>query len=117
MDTMKTRPWSHRWQWATVFAMSEANEVVVVTARFLVDGAPAYLKADGSWTRTLQDAAVLPAERGENEAQTRAKTEQPIVADPYTFPVKVSDTGFIDALSARERIRSTGPTVRVRRPD
>jgi hypothetical protein len=38
------------------------------------------------------------------------------VADPYTFKVEVKN-GAIDALSTRERIRSTGPTVRVRRPD
>jgi hypothetical protein len=38
------------------------------------------------------------------------------VADPYTFKVEVRN-GSIDALSTRERIRSTGPTVRVRRPD
>ena len=97
--------------------MSETNEQVVVTARFLVDGTPAYLKADGSWSRSLQEAAVLPADKGESEAVTRGKNEQPLVADPYTIPVKVADGGFIDALSARERIRSTGPTVRVRRPD
>jgi hypothetical protein len=98
--------------------MAEADEsVVVVTARFLDDGTPAYLKTDGTWSRSLQDAAVLPAEKGELEATTRSRTEQPIVADPYTFPVSVKEAGFIDALTARERIRSTGPTVRVRRPD
>ena len=97
--------------------MSEADELVVVTAHFLVDGSPAYLKADGSWTRAFQESAVLPKERGEAEASTRAKTEQPVVADPYTFPVKVKEGGFIDALTARERIRSTGPTVQIRRPD
>jgi hypothetical protein len=97
--------------------MSESNDQAVVTARFLVDGTPAYLRADGSWGSSLQDAAVLSAERAEAEAKTRSQTEQPIVADPYTFPVKQKDDGFIDALTARERIRSTGPTVRVRRPD
>lgn len=97
--------------------MADTNEGVVVTARFLVDGSPSYLKADGTWTRNLQEAAVLSAERAEQEANKRAESEQPIVADPYTFPVKVAGGGFIDALSARERIRSTGPTVRVRRPD
>jgi hypothetical protein len=96
--------------------MAETNEVVVVTARLLADGAPVYLTAAGKWSRALQEAAVLPHENGEAEAATRSKSEQPIVADPYTFKVEVKD-GFIDALSARERIRSTGPTVRVRRPD
>jgi Protein of unknown function (DUF2849) len=97
--------------------MADSNEsLVVVTARFLADGSPAYLKADGTWTRALQEAGPRPSETGEAEASARAKNEQPLVADPYTFKVEVKD-GFIDALSTRERIRSTGPTVRVRRPD
>ena len=97
--------------------MADSNEsLVVVTARFLADGAPAYLKADGTWTRALQEAGPRPNDEGEEEASARAKNEQPLVADPYTFKVEVRD-GFIDALSTRERIRSTGPTVRVRRPD
>jgi hypothetical protein len=97
-------------------ADSSAEDLVVVTARFLADGAPAYLRADGGWTRSLQEAGPRPLQQGEAEAAARAKNEQPLVADPYTFKVEVKD-GFIDALSTRERIRSTGPTVRVRRPD
>jgi len=97
--------------------MSENNERVVVTAYFLADGTPAYLRADGNWGHSLQEAHVLSEEQGKAEASTRGKTEQRIVADPYTFKVLVESGGFIDALSARERIRSTGPTVRVRRPD
>jgi hypothetical protein len=96
--------------------MADLNELVVVTARLLADGAPVYLRADGKWTRALQEAQVVPTDKGEAEATARAKNEQPLVADPYTFKVEVQN-GFIDALSARERIRSTGPTVRVRRPD
>ncbi len=97
--------------------MSESNEKAVVTARFLADGAPVYLKADGTWGRALQEAQLFPAERADTEAVMRAKTEQRLVADPYTIKVLVESGGFIDALSARERIRATGPTVRVRRPD
>lgn len=96
--------------------MADSNELVVVTARYLADGAPAYLRADGSWSRSLQEAGPHPTQAGEAEANARAQSEQPIVADPYTFKVEVKQ-GFIDALSTRERIRSTGPTVRVRRPD
>lgn len=102
--------------WAKVPRMVENKDLVVVTARFLADGAPAYLTAGGTWTRALQEAAVRPEAEGEAEAAQRSKTEQRIVADPYTFKVEVR-AGFIDALSARERIRSTGPTVPLRRPD
>ncbi|HEX6240967.1 MAG TPA: DUF2849 domain-containing protein [Polyangiales bacterium] len=96
--------------------MVENSELVVVTARFLADGSPAYLTSAGTWTRALQEAAPRPTDEGEREAAERAKSEQRIVADPYTFKVEVKN-GFIDALSSRERIRSTGPTVRLRRPD
>jgi hypothetical protein len=96
--------------------MAESNEQVVVTARFLADGSPAYLTAAGTWSRSLQEAKALPPKEGEAEATARGVRDQPQVADPYTFKVEVRD-GFIDALTTRERIRSTGPTVRVRRPD
>jgi hypothetical protein len=96
--------------------MADTKELVVVTARFLADGSPAYLTTQGDWTRSLQEAAPRTPDIGEAEAQERAKREQRIVADPYTFKVEVKN-GAIDALSTRERIRSTGPTVRVRRPD
>ena len=96
--------------------MAESNELVVVTARLLADGAPVYLKADGTWGRALQEAKPLPTAIGETEAAERTKSDQRQVADPYTFKVEVQASG-IDALSARERIRATGPTVRVRRPD
>ena len=38
--------------------MAEADDTVVVTARFLADGTPAYLKTDGTWSRALQEAVV-----------------------------------------------------------
>jgi hypothetical protein len=96
--------------------MPEENELVVVTARWLADGAPVYLTSAGTWSRALQEAKPLPSAQGETEAQQRAKNEQRLVADPYTFKVELKN-GEIDALSTRERIRSTGPTTRIRRPD
>jgi hypothetical protein len=97
-------------------AREQNHDLVVVTARWLADGAPVYLGADGSWSRALQEAKPFASAAGEAEAVERGTSEQRLVADPYTFKVDLKD-GQIDALSARERIRSTGPTVRVRRPD
>lgn len=96
--------------------MADSNELVVVTARFLADGAPAYLRGDGAWSRSLQEAAPRSPVEGESEASARAANDQRNVADPYTIKVELKE-GAIDALTTRERIRSTGPTVRVRRPD
>jgi hypothetical protein len=96
--------------------MVEENELVVVTARWLADGAPVYLTPAGTWSRSLQEAKTLSTADGETEAALRTKNDQRVVADPYTFRVELKG-GEIDALSARERIRSTGPTTRIRRPD
>lgn len=96
--------------------MAESNELVVITARLLADGAPVYLTAAGTWSRALQEAKTVPTKEGEAEAATLGVSDQRHVADPYTFKVEIKN-GRIDALSTRERIRSTGPTVRVRRPD
>jgi len=96
--------------------MADSNELVVVTARFLSDGAPAYLTGDGSWSRSLQEAAPCATAAGEAEVNNRAANDQRNVADPYTIKVELKG-GAIDALTTRERIRSTGPTVRIRRPD
>jgi hypothetical protein len=96
--------------------MVDENELVVITARWLADGAPVYLTPAGTWSRSLQEAKLLPTAEGELEAARRGKDEQPLVADPYTFKVEKKGNE-IDALSTRERIRSTGPTTRIRRPD
>jgi hypothetical protein len=39
-----------------------------------------------------------------------------MISDPYVIEVR-AEGGAIDPLSARERIRASGPTVRIRRPD
>jgi hypothetical protein len=89
----------------------------VVTAGRTDDGAPVYRTSQASWSLVLREAALLSSEQeAEQLAKRAAAEEQRGVCDPYVFPVAVTPEG-LDALSARERIRSTGPTVRVRRPD
>lgn len=97
--------------------MAESNELVVVTAKLLADGSPVYLTGAGTWSRALQEAKPVPTAEGEAVAAERGKREEATIADAYAFKVEVREGGFIDALSTRERIRSTGPTTRVRRPD
>lgn len=89
----------------------------VVTASVTETGAPTYLKADGSWSPRIQDAAYT-----ESEAQAAGLVEeanvhqQRHVSDPYSFMVLI-ENGKVDPMSARENIRAFGPSVRVRRPD
>jgi hypothetical protein len=88
----------------------------IVTANFTADGAVAYFRADRSFSRQLSEAAVFDAKEAAEAALQIALGVERVVSDPYLTQVVVAPEG-LDALTARERIRSQGPTVRVRRPD
>jgi hypothetical protein len=89
----------------------------VVTGKFTDDGANAWRRTDGTWSRTLQESALH-----DSEATAKAivpdvvAKEQRHISDPYVIEVS-SDGKTIEALSARERIRANGPTIPMRRPD
>jgi sulfite reductase (NADPH) hemoprotein beta-component len=89
----------------------------VVTGKLTDDASNVYRRADGSWTRDLQQAGVVGDEAtAKAQAASAVANEQRQITDPYVIEVHAAD-GTIDPLSARERIRASGPTVRVRRPD
>ncbi|MEJ7598527.1 MAG: DUF2849 domain-containing protein [Kofleriaceae bacterium] len=89
----------------------------VVTAKFTEDGSNSWRRADGSWSRQIAEAGLLVDEASATAlAATARVTEQREISDPYVIAVYAS-TESIDPLSARERIRANGPTIRVRRPD
>jgi hypothetical protein len=98
-------------------AMSQSKALKwVVTANFTSAGAVAYLRADKSVTRVLDEAACF-ATKEEAEAMRKvALGMEAIIADPYLMEVAELPTG-LDPLTARERIRAQGPTIRLRRPD
>jgi hypothetical protein len=89
----------------------------VVTAKVTDDGSNTYRRGDGTWSARLADAGLF-----DDEASAKVvlpaivATEQRTISDPYVIEVAVKD-GEIHALSARERIRASGPTVRIRRAD
>jgi hypothetical protein len=89
----------------------------IVTANFTADGAVAYRKTDGTWSRELKDAGVFDAEADAQPfVAEAAKKEQRLVSDPYGIDVGLGPDGIV-ALTARERIRATGPTIPIRRGD
>lgn len=89
----------------------------VVTGKFTEDGTNAWRRADGTWSRSLTDAGLLPDEAtAKTHCANAVANEQRLISDPYPIEVDAS-SGTIEALSARERIRASGPTIRVRRPD
>lgn len=83
----------------------------VVTANFTVDGAVGYFTAARTFSRQVSDAVVFATKDDAEAARLEALRAEAVVADPYLVEVTESD-GKLDLMSARERIRSLGPTVR-----
>ena len=89
----------------------------VVTGKFTEDGANSWRRADGTWSRQIAEAGLLADEASATAlAATVRAAEQREISDPYVIAVYASNDS-IDPLSARERIRANGPTIRIRRPD
>jgi hypothetical protein len=88
----------------------------IVTGNFTEDGAVAWRRADGTWSRRIADAGLVDEATAKTQSTTAGATEQREICDPYGIEVHVSgDT--IDPLTARQRIRANGPTIQLRRPD
>ena len=88
----------------------------IVTGNFTADGAVAYLRGDGGFGRSLTDAQLFETKDAAEAARLTTLSAEREVSDPYLTEVGVAPQG-LDALSARERIRDQGPSIRVRRPD
>ena len=89
----------------------------VVTAKFTDDGSNAWRRADGTWSSKLAEAGLVTDEAtAKAQVAATVANEQRKISDPYIIEVR-ADGGTIDPLTARERIRATGPTIRIRRPD
>lgn len=89
----------------------------IVTANFTADGAVAYRTSSGTWSRRLADAEPLASEADTQPyVAAAAKNEQREISDPYGIDMGYGPEGLFP-LSARERIRASGPTVPIRRAD
>ena len=88
----------------------------IVTGNFTIDGAVAWRRADGSWSRLIADAALVDEPTAKVQSTAASTTEQREICDPYGIEVHF-DGATIDPLTARQRIRANGPTIQLRRPD
>jgi Protein of unknown function (DUF2849) len=87
----------------------------VVTGKLTDDAANVWRRADGTWTRDLQEAGIVDDDASAKSLAAAAlANEQRQITDPYVIEVR-AENGVIDPLTARERIRATGPTVHTRR--
>ncbi len=82
---------------------------VVITANLTATGAPTYL-ADAGWCPQLAKARLINEPALLEQLLAEAHSQQFTVCDPYSFSVR-EDAGTPIATTARERIRSSGPTV------
>ena len=84
----------------------------IVTANRLLDGEVVYLTAAGDWSEELKDSAVAQTEQDASDLLVTASTpsQELIAVGPYLADVELAD-GKVVALSQREIIRATGPTV------
>ncbi|HEY2732916.1 MAG TPA: DUF2849 domain-containing protein, partial [Polyangiales bacterium] len=91
--------------------MPKAELKWIVTANFTADGAVAYFRADQTFGHKLEEAARFDTKEAAEAARQIAVAAEALVSDPYLTEVAPAPQG-LDALTARERIRSQGPTVR-----
>ena len=100
-------------EWDLVGAHSfRALGVKVLTANSLAPGEVVYWNTAAGWRSELQQAEVFDDAGAERALAAAAEwvAACEIVA-PYLFPVRV-ENGLIVPVSAREKIRAQGPSVR-----
>lgn len=86
----------------------------MLTANLVVSGDVVYWQEDGIWTLELKGAEVFDTKERAQAALVQADVdvEAQKILDPYLFTVSI-DGGTIVPSSVREKIRATGPTVRL----
>jgi hypothetical protein len=82
---------------------------VVVTANRLSDGAVVYRTAEGSWSRALQDAAVVTTSEAATRLLAEAAADDVSVVGAYVAPVELAGSDVRPG-NLRERIRLGGLT-------
>ncbi|MEN3975216.1 DUF2849 domain-containing protein [Emcibacter sp. SYSU 3D8] len=81
----------------------------VVTANRLRDGVIVYFNSDSGWTAQIHEATVAAGE--ESEALVAA-AEKDAAANLVVGVYAIEITGDHQPLTARERIRAAGPSIR-----
>lgn len=91
--------------------MADGDQSVfrVVTANRLRDGVIVYYNSDGTWTPDIHAATVVT---GDDADPLVAAAEKDAKANLVVGVYAIEITGDHQPLSARERIRATGPSIR-----
>jgi hypothetical protein len=91
-------------------AKNLSGDLSVASANRLTDGVVVFLDDAGEWTQRLERAAVARDKRAGDILLERAKAEAFTVVDPYLVAVSEDDSGVLEPLSLREKIRVSGLT-------
>lgn len=84
----------------------------VISANRLADGVVVYLRNDASWFEELEEAKLLEDERAAEEGLGKAREDvkKSLIVDPVLVDV-LAEHGGLRAVTLREAIRATGPTI------
>lgn len=88
----------------------------IITGSLTLEGDVAYLREDGSWTGTLGESRLFGTREEADGRLAEVAAMEATITEPYVFEAEKTDAG-IRPLSAREALRSNGPSTRLRRPD
>ena len=94
-------------------AKNLSGDLTVASANRLSDGVVVFLDEGGHWTATFERAAVARDKRAGEVLLQRAKAESFAIVDPFLVAVSEDDTGVIEPISLREKIRVNGLTFDV----
>ena len=81
----------------------------VITANRLRDGIIVYFNAASGWQESIKDATVVS---GDEVNTLLTQVEQDVAANRIVDAYAVEITGAHVPLSARERVRAAGPSIR-----
>ncbi len=86
----------------------------IITANRLADGLVVFLDAAGDWSEDFHQGAIIadPAAKAKALAVAAEAAARNHVVDPYAIELELR-AGHLAPKALRERIRATGPTVRL----
>ena len=96
--------------------MPGISSCYVVTGNLTQAGRVVYLRADETWATSLAEAHPFATEEEAEAVLARVRAHEEVVTEPYVFEAQLVD-GMVRPTSAREILRSAGPSTRLRRPD
>jgi len=91
-------------------AKNLSGDLQVASANRLADGMVVFLDDAAQWTERLDRAAIARDKQAAEVLLARARAQSSTVVDPFLVAVVEDESGRIEPLSLREKIRASGLT-------